>query len=257
MSKKLTKEEFIEKATQIHGDIYNYSNVVYIGNKTKVEILCKDHGVFFQKPNNHTSLKHGCPKCKVIKHSDRNTKSFRSFYEKAKIKFGERFEYDESCFMGFSVSTKIVCKKHGELNQTPYRHLSSKHGCMDCSREHNTKLPIELRLLAKRTKGVVQQAFLKKRFLKKSRTYELLGCVWEEFKSHLEDNPYGFTIYQEGLDLDHIIPISSARNEEEVVILNHYNNFQLLPSKYNRGIKREKDFDKKDFEKWLKLKKDI
>lgn len=113
MSKKLTKEDFIEKAIQIHGDTYNYSNVVYAGNKIKVGILCKQHGVFFQKPNNHISLKHGCPKCKAIKHSDRNTKNFNSFYEKAKNKFGDKFKYDESHFIGFSVSTKIVCRKHG------------------------------------------------------------------------------------------------------------------------------------------------
>jgi hypothetical protein len=252
MSKKLTKAEFVVKAIQVHGDLYKYSNVVYEGNKVKVEILCENHGVFFQKPNNHISLKQGCPKCKASKHSNRSTKNFNSFYEKAKNKFGEKFEYDESCFSGFSISTKIVCKKHGEIDQTPYRHLASVHGCMECSREFNTKLPKELRLLVKRAKGVIQQSFIRKNFPKKSRTYELLGCTWEEFKKHLEDNPYGFTIYQKGLDLDHIVPISSAKDEMEVEYLNRYTNFQLLPSKYNRNIKKTKPFNKEGFEEWLK-----
>ncbi len=242
---------------KIHGDIYDYSNVLYLGNKIKVEILCKQHGVFLQNPNNHISLKHGCPKCKVVKHSDRNTKSFKSFYEKAKIKFGERFEYNKNFFIGFSIPTKIVCKKHGVLTQTPYRHLSSKHGCIDCSREYNTKLPVELRLLTKRTKGVIQQSFLRKAFSKTSRTFEILGCTWEDFKVHLENNDYGFTIYQKGLDLDHIIPISSAKTKEEVYLLNHWSNFQLLPSEYNRNIKKGKPFDKLDFEKWLKINSEI
>jgi hypothetical protein len=40
-----------------------------------------------------------------------------------------------------------------------------------------------------------------------------------------------------GWDLDHIIPICSAKNDAEVYELNHYKNFQPLCSKVNRDIK--------------------
>lgn len=41
-----------------------------------------------------------------------------------------------------------------------------------------------------------------------------------------------------GWDIDHIIPLSSARTEEDVIRLNHYTNLQPLCSKMNRDIKR-------------------
>jgi hypothetical protein len=41
MPRKLTLEEFVEKAIEIHGGKYDYSKVVYKGNnKTPVEIIC-------------------------------------------------------------------------------------------------------------------------------------------------------------------------------------------------------------------------
>lgn len=63
MSKKLTKEEFIKKAREKHGDKYDYSNVDYKYNKTKVCIICPNHGEFWQAPHHHTKGQ-GCLKCK-------------------------------------------------------------------------------------------------------------------------------------------------------------------------------------------------
>ena len=54
---------FIEKANHIHKNKYDYSLVNYINSKTKVKIICKNHGVFEQSPSKHI-LKRGCPKCK-------------------------------------------------------------------------------------------------------------------------------------------------------------------------------------------------
>lgn len=53
---------FIEKAKLIHGDKYNYDNVIYEKSNTHVEIICKEHGSFIQSPNNHLSGKQ-CPLC--------------------------------------------------------------------------------------------------------------------------------------------------------------------------------------------------
>ncbi len=65
MTKKLTTEEFIQKATEKHGDIYDYSKVYYQNAHTKIIIICSSHGEFEQTPSNHIH-KHspqGCPKC--------------------------------------------------------------------------------------------------------------------------------------------------------------------------------------------------
>jgi hypothetical protein len=59
---RLSTEEFIKKARQVHGDIYNYDKVKYVNNRTAVLIQCPVHGEFKQRPDNHLCGK-GCAKC--------------------------------------------------------------------------------------------------------------------------------------------------------------------------------------------------
>lgn len=61
--KKLTTKEFIKKAQKIHGYKYDYSKSEYENTATKIVIICRQHGEFRQKPNNHVEQKHGCPEC--------------------------------------------------------------------------------------------------------------------------------------------------------------------------------------------------
>lgn len=58
--RKLTCEEFIARAREIHGTKYDYSQVEYVNNSTKVKIICSVHGVFEQSPQKHMKG-HGCP----------------------------------------------------------------------------------------------------------------------------------------------------------------------------------------------------
>lgn len=59
---KLTTEEFIQRAREAHGDKYDYSNVEYVNCKTKVCIICPEHGEFMQNPFSHMKGC-GCAKC--------------------------------------------------------------------------------------------------------------------------------------------------------------------------------------------------
>jgi hypothetical protein len=57
-------KEWIKKAKEVHGDTYDYSEVVYVNNNTKVTIICKKHGEFKQLPRQHsTTAANGCPDC--------------------------------------------------------------------------------------------------------------------------------------------------------------------------------------------------
>jgi len=59
-----TLDEFVNNARKIHGNLYDYSKVDYIITHKKIEIICSKHDFsFFVTPNNHLSLKRGCPKC--------------------------------------------------------------------------------------------------------------------------------------------------------------------------------------------------
>lgn len=62
MPKRLTTEQFVAKAREIHGDKYDYSKVVYVNAKTKVCVTCKEHGDFWITPDHLTRGK-GCNLC--------------------------------------------------------------------------------------------------------------------------------------------------------------------------------------------------
>lgn len=64
---RLTKDEFIRKSNKVHDNLYGYSEVDYINNRTNVKITCETHGIFEQRPDNHMYLKCGCPRCNQSK----------------------------------------------------------------------------------------------------------------------------------------------------------------------------------------------
>jgi hypothetical protein len=61
----LTTEEFIERATRIHNNKYDYSKSIYTGTAEEVIIICPKHGDFLQKPKSHL-LGNGCKKCATV-----------------------------------------------------------------------------------------------------------------------------------------------------------------------------------------------
>ena len=66
MGKYLSQEDFLKKAQRVHGNKYDYTKSVYTGCRDKIEIVCSEHGSFYQDPTNHLNLKQGCPKCGQI-----------------------------------------------------------------------------------------------------------------------------------------------------------------------------------------------
>lgn len=101
-------------------------------------------------------------------------------------------------------------------------------------------------------RNLIRSSLRNNGYKKNSKTNNILGCSYEELLDHLNNNKYGFVYGDENLDIDHIIPLSKATTKDEIIKLNHYSNLQLLPAEYNRHIKRDNDFDKEDFEEWLK-----
>jgi len=64
--RKSTTEIFIKKATKIHNHKYIYNHVYYNKAKNKIKIVCKEHGIFKQTPNDHLNG-NGCPMCRESK----------------------------------------------------------------------------------------------------------------------------------------------------------------------------------------------
>jgi very-short-patch-repair endonuclease len=122
MPPRLTTEQFITRSRTIHGDNYDYSKFTYNGSKVKGIITYPEHGDFKQLATVHLQGK-GCPKC------------VRMSTEKMLIIFGAihgaKYDYSKFKYQGYSTKSTIICKTHGEFQQTPYNHKQGK-GCPKC-----------------------------------------------------------------------------------------------------------------------------
>ena len=106
--------------------------------------------------------------------------------------------------------------------------------------------------LKKAIGSLIRNSIKHKGYQKVSRTFEILGCSYEDFKKYLEShfeswmnwdnygNPKdGLLELNKTWDIDHKKPLSYSANEKELLELNHYTNLQPLCSYYNRYIKRD------------------
>ena len=138
MPRKLTQNEFVEKAIKIHGNKYDYSKVDYKVNYIKVEIICLKHGPFFQTPNSHLNNR-GCMRCKCENQSKFQRSNTDDFIKKAKLIHGDRYDYSKVDYVNCDTKTKITCKIHGSFYKSPTHHLMGE-GCFKCSDENFLKL---------------------------------------------------------------------------------------------------------------------
>lgn len=134
MTKKTkTTEIFIQQANLVHKDKYGYGNTVYVHSQVKVEIMCKEHGSFFQLPNNHLSKKQGCPKCgKKDIWDTRGRLDYAKFLEKIPQKHREKYKYPEQSIDSSESIIQIICPIHGEFMQKVINHTQGR-GCTACA----------------------------------------------------------------------------------------------------------------------------
>ena len=126
--RKLTTDEFIERAIRVHGeDHYDYSAVEYINSYTKITIKCNICTNIWQSTPNSHMQGNGCAKC-ALKNSQLSNEDFLA---RATKLFGNDFDYLEA-YTSSIVKIKIRCNKHNKIfYMTPSCHLSG-HGCSGC-----------------------------------------------------------------------------------------------------------------------------
>lgn len=90
--------------------------------------------------------------------------------------------------------------------------------------------------------SLIRKTFKQKNYKKQTKTTEILGCSMDEFKLYIQskfeswmnfENHGVYNALDKTWQLDHVIPISAAKTEEDVIRLNHYTNFQPLESMEN------------------------
>lgn len=140
MSKKLTTEEFIEKAKKIHGNKYDYSEVEYVNSHTKVKIYCKKcKNYFFINPNHHISSKTGCKKCAIEEQHLKQRLSKDEIIKRAKEIHGNKYEILEISFLPKNNKIKLLCK---QCNRVFWQQIKSHlrgNGCKYCGYKANSE----------------------------------------------------------------------------------------------------------------------
>ncbi len=184
----------------------------------------------YRKDKNH--LLKTCKECENKKSREYNHKN------KEKIKTYQK-QYD------------IDNRKKINETKTKYR-LANKEKLNNCKNKLRKKRKLEdpKYKLSETVRRSIVGSIKRSGHYKNTKTIKVLGCTYSEFKIYIEskfetwmnwDNhgkyiPNGKKTWQ----LDHIIPISSAKTEDEIIKLNHYSNFQPLESLAN--IKKSNQF---------------
>lgn len=171
MSRKRTRREFIIQARKIHGDRYNYSLVEYTNNKSKITIICKTHGEFYQTPDKHLNYKTGCPKCGEIKRINSRVNDTNYFISESEKVHKDKYDYSLTKYVSSSKKVTIVCREHGEFRITPNNHLRG-HGCRLC-RNKNTSINL---------KGTIEK-FVSRAESIHGKTYDYSEVVYKNAKT--------------------------------------------------------------------------
>ena len=191
---------------------------------------------YFRKDiNKHRNSCISCEKNRLKVYYDENTdsrkKSSANYYKKNKEecdrKYAEFRKTDKRKNYTKEYNKKYILKNKKILN------LKSKK-----RKEKDVLFKIRCNI-----RSLISCYFKKKNYNKSKKTIEILGCSIPDFQKHIElqfeswmnwenhgkYNPDGIRTWQ----LDHIIPVSTAKNEQEMILLNHFSNFRPLCSKEN------------------------
>jgi len=124
-SKEARFTNFLDKSYNTHGTKYDYSNVIYNNASDSIEIICPEHGSFFQKPLRHLQGR-GCRKC-----GGSYKKTTQEFIKDSIKIHNSKYSYSNTVYKGAKDKVEIICKEHGSFYQEPTNHLQGQ-GCSEC-----------------------------------------------------------------------------------------------------------------------------
>ena len=149
------------------------------------------------------------------------TKIYNKIYkENLKPKIKENIkEYQKKYYQ----NNKIKIQKYYEINKDKTKEYNRFYS------KNRREIDFLYRLRCN-TSCLIRNTIKNKGYSKKSKTFIILGCNYEFFKLHIERQfTKGMTWENQGQwHLDHIYPVSLAKDEKELIRLNHYTNFQPM-----------------------------
>jgi hypothetical protein len=181
---------------------------------------------------------------------DKKKLSDKKYYENNKTKIlNKNSEYVKKNF----IKTKEYKKEWAKVNKEKLKsnrknYYNQNKTLLNQKSKERMKLDPIFALSVQMRKNILK-AFRKRNYEKSSSTKKILGCTYEEFKIYLESkfepwmNWDNRGLYNgelnHGWDIDHIIPLSSAKTVEDMIKLNHFTNLQPLCSFINRNVKKD------------------
>lgn len=133
----LTQEQFLEKAQEVWGDRWDYSETEYTAWAGTITVICREHGPYNQRVAVHMRGGLGCKECFKLS----NEKTHEDFLSKAVPKWGDRWDYSKvKSFSRWDDKVVIGCREHGRwFDQVAYNHVTGSVGCADCVRESKAR----------------------------------------------------------------------------------------------------------------------
>lgn len=122
-------EKTLQKMNLKHNFKYEYDKDTYVNKRSKLKIICPEHGEFWQTPHSHLQGA-GCPKC-----GGNLPLIMEEFVEKAKKVHDHKYDYSKTEYINYDTKVCIICPEHGEFWQTPHNHLNN-NGCPKCNQSH-------------------------------------------------------------------------------------------------------------------------
>ena len=169
--KRYSIEDYIKECSITHSNKYNYEKVIDT-RKEKIEIICPDHGSFFQNFYSHKNGV-GCPKCGQNKNIRKNINDFLQIFNE---KHNFKYDYSKSVYKGSWEKIEIICPEHGSFFQAVSNHKTGS-GCPKCSEEYFKLNP----------RGKKPQSEIIKNFLKThSNKYDYSKVEYEHNKEKIE-----------------------------------------------------------------------
>jgi hypothetical protein len=132
-NKPLTLDKFIERANKAHNSYYGYSRVKFKNVECKIEIICPQHGPFFQQLMSHLKG-FNCPQCGRISAAKKLSHSLQRFLDDAKKAHGDKYDYSRVKYTNALTNVTIICPSHGPFDQKPANHIRDA-GCSKCGDE--------------------------------------------------------------------------------------------------------------------------
>ena len=118
-------------------------------------------------------------------------------------------------------------ERHNFNNRNNYRENKESYKARAKNRHYKLMKEDDLYKLSNNIRALIRNSFTYNSHKKKTKTANILGCSFNDFKQWLGGVP------DLNFHMDHIIPSSWAETEEELVALNHYSNFKLTTAKQN------------------------